>query len=355
MAYAHAQGIIHRDVKPHNLLRDEQGTVKVTDLGLARLNHGTQGPAAGMDVTMAGGIIGTADYMSPEQAVDSTTIDHRSDIYSLGCTLHFLLTGTPPFSGPTLMSVLLKHRDGEIPSLSRLVSNCPGELDELFHRMLAKHADQRIQLMSEVVTELETIARNIGTDNSQRHNLAATMELPAGIELPRPNGHTVRLPDETISFQPNAASSTVLVVEPSRVQASIIKQYLQEHHVTVVGLVANGQEAIEAVRRLRPSVVVTAMHLKDVDGVTLAQQIRAEIKAGAPGFILITSESDEAGAGSLSQLNRVLVLTKPFSAAQLADSLKLVSGISAQFAPNQPHQPITGGQRRSLRATRADR
>jgi eukaryotic-like serine/threonine-protein kinase len=96
LAYAHSQGIIHRDIKPHNLLVNDRGVVKVTDLGLARLNHGAEGPAAGTDVTMAGGIIGTADYMPPEQAVDSTTIDHRADIYSLACTLHYLLTGKPP-------------------------------------------------------------------------------------------------------------------------------------------------------------------------------------------------------------------------------------------------------------------
>ena len=93
------------------MLLDENGVVKVTDLGLARLNHGAEGPAAGADVTMAGGVIGTADYMPPEQAVDSTTIDHRADIYSLGCTLHYLLTGKPPFSGATIMAILLKHRD----------------------------------------------------------------------------------------------------------------------------------------------------------------------------------------------------------------------------------------------------
>ena len=98
--------------------------MKVTDLGLARLNHGADGPAAGADVTMAGGVIGTADYMPPEQAIDSTTIDHRADIYSLGCTLHFLLTGKPPYSGPTIMAILLKHRDAEIPVAPRGAARC---------------------------------------------------------------------------------------------------------------------------------------------------------------------------------------------------------------------------------------
>src|SRR5262245_11078390 len=135
LAYAHSQGIIHRDIKPANLLLDDTGIVKITDLGLARLNHGAAGPASGADVTMAGGAIGTADYMPPEQAIDATTIDHRADIYSLGCTLHFLLTARPPYSGPTIMAILLKHRDAEIPSLREARPDAPERLDALFRKM----------------------------------------------------------------------------------------------------------------------------------------------------------------------------------------------------------------------------
>src|SRR4029079_18569701 len=128
LAYAHTQGIIHRDIKPHNLLRDENNVVKVTDLGLARMNYGDEGPATGAEVTMAGGVIGTADYMPPEQAVDSTTIDHRADIYSLGCTLYYLLTGQVPYTGPTIMAVILKHRDAAIPALRVARPESPAEL-----------------------------------------------------------------------------------------------------------------------------------------------------------------------------------------------------------------------------------
>src|SRR5262249_7530434 len=116
LEYAHSRGIIHRDIKPANLLRDVNGVVKVTDLGLARFrNTGSLG-----GITQAGGVVGTVDFMPPEQAVDATRIDHRADIYSLGATLYFLLSGQPPYPERTLMAALLKHRDAPIPSLQEV-------------------------------------------------------------------------------------------------------------------------------------------------------------------------------------------------------------------------------------------
>src|SRR5262249_18905754 len=115
LAYAHAQGIVHRDVKPSNLLRDSSGGVKVADLGLARLSS-AQGPI-NTSLTQSGGVVGTTDYMPPEQALDSTTIDQRADVYSLGCTLYFLLTSRPPYEAGTVMALLLKHREAAIPRL----------------------------------------------------------------------------------------------------------------------------------------------------------------------------------------------------------------------------------------------
>src|SRR5262249_26064973 len=110
LTYAHEQGLIHRDVKPANLMRDTRGVVKVADLGLARLKN-PQAAAADSALTQAGSVVGTVDFMAPEQAVDSTTVDHRADIYSLGCTLFYLLTGRPLYAGTSLMSLLLQHRD----------------------------------------------------------------------------------------------------------------------------------------------------------------------------------------------------------------------------------------------------
>ncbi len=335
LAYAHSQGIIHRDIKPHNLLCDHNGVVKVTDLGLARLNHGADGPAEGSDVTMAGGVIGTADYMPPEQAFDSTTIDHRADIYSLGCTLHYLIAGQPPFGGPTLMAILLKHRDGEIPKLSDVLPETPASLDKLFRGMLAKRPEQRIGEMSAVVAELEGIARTLSPSDGTAAQAPATGSAAGAVTAALASNSTKEMFGATVEFDTRVEqAATVLIVEPSRVQASIIRSLLQEQSIAVADAVTCGKDAIEAARTLRPRAIISAMHLKDMDGIELAQQIRANSKTGAPGFVLITSESDDETA-SLSHINRVLTLKKPFTAAQLGEALNLVMGASSSIEFSQ--------------------
>src|SRR5262249_11550450 len=115
LEYAHSQGIVHRDVKPANLLREPGGLVQVADLGLARFTSSRS--TGNTSLTQVGGILGTLDYMSPEQALDATSTDHRADIYCLGGTLHFLLTGRPPYVAESLMALMLKHSAGTIPTL----------------------------------------------------------------------------------------------------------------------------------------------------------------------------------------------------------------------------------------------
>ena len=157
LQYAHEQGIVHRDIKPGNLLLDKKGTVKILDMGLARI-AGAEAALGGPErLTTTGQVMGTCDYMSPEQAFDSHNVDLRADIYSLGCTLCRLLTGSPPYVRESLMQILIAHREAPIPSLCQARPDVPAELDACFQRMVAKEPGDRQQSMAEVAAELEAV------------------------------------------------------------------------------------------------------------------------------------------------------------------------------------------------------
>jgi len=154
---AHAAGVVHRDIKPANLLLDKSGVVKILDMGLARFDDsasGNAGAAAGM--TQTGTIMGTVDYMSPEQALNTKNADARADIYSLGCSLYFLLTGRVPYQGESLMEKLLAHREQPIPSLKPLCKNAPDALEAVYRRMIAKKPDERYQTITAALRDLQT-------------------------------------------------------------------------------------------------------------------------------------------------------------------------------------------------------
>ena len=124
-----AGAIFHRDIKPPNLLLDASGVLKISDLGIARVQNPSDllgGAASGQsELTRDGAIMGTVDFMPPEQAYNSRLADHRSDIYSLGCTLYYLLTAEVPFPGETLMSRLLAHREAPIPARPPCAATSP--------------------------------------------------------------------------------------------------------------------------------------------------------------------------------------------------------------------------------------
>lgn len=147
LQHAHNHKLVHRDVKPSNLMLTPRGIVKVLDFGLARQCAAVDGF---MTVTDAGGrFLGTAHYVSPEQAINARTADYRSDVYSLGCTMYHLLAGHPPFPGPT-SQVLLAHLHQMPMPLHEVRPDVPEELAALVSRMMAKEPDDRIQTAGEV-------------------------------------------------------------------------------------------------------------------------------------------------------------------------------------------------------------
>lgn len=177
--YAHRQGVVHRDIKPANLLRDARGVVKVLDMGLARLHSPEPTPAnpravaaSGSELTKTGMVMGTAAYMAPEQARDPRRADARSDVYSLGCTLYFLVNGRPPFFGETEIDTILSHATQAIPPLTAASGELEAELDAVFRRMVAKDPRDRFTSAAELAAELERFYKKMRRDHqptSQSH------------------------------------------------------------------------------------------------------------------------------------------------------------------------------------------
>jgi len=154
LEFAHGEGVVHRDIKPANLLLDKKGVVKILDMGLARLG-GVSEDSPDADLTSTGMIMGTVDYMAPEQALDTKTADARADIYALGCSLHYLLTSKATYDGDSIMKKLLAHRDQPIPSLRAGRPEVSVELEAVFQKMLAKRVEDRFQTVSELIADLE--------------------------------------------------------------------------------------------------------------------------------------------------------------------------------------------------------
>ena len=174
LKYAHDQQMIHRDIKPDNLMLNDQGIVKVADLGLVKTPSAVEAevraereiPVEGLpktasaagssgQITMFNVAMGTPAFMAPEQGKDAAGVDARADIYSLGCTLYDLVTGRPPFEGKTAMELITKHQTEPIVPPERLVKRVPKTLSDIIVKMIAKRPEDRYANLGEVVKAFE--------------------------------------------------------------------------------------------------------------------------------------------------------------------------------------------------------
>jgi serine/threonine-protein kinase len=170
LRFAHRHGIVHRDIKPHNVLVDGEGRVKVTDFGIAR--------AGTSQMTETGSIVGTAQYLSPEQARGGE-VDSRSDLYSLGVVLYELLTGKTPFEGDTPVEIAMKHLSNAPQPPSKLRPDIPRELDMVVLRALAKIPDDRYQSADEMEADLERVARGARVSATTADTATQVLRRPA--------------------------------------------------------------------------------------------------------------------------------------------------------------------------------
>ncbi len=164
LQHAHEQGMVHRDVKPHNLMCEADGRIKILDFGLARLARAEEtaveagGPAGASALTAVGSLMGTADYMAPEQAGDARSADGRADVYSLGCTLYHLLTGRVPFPGGSTRDKVLRPAMEAPADLGQLRPGLPAGLNAVVRKMMAKDPAARFRTPAEVAAALAPYA-----------------------------------------------------------------------------------------------------------------------------------------------------------------------------------------------------
>jgi len=171
LRFAHRHGIVHRDIKPHNVLVDAEGRVKVTDFGIAR--------AGASQMTEAGSIVGTAQYLSPEQARGGD-VDQRSDLYSLGVVLYELITGTLPFNGDTPVEIAMKHLSTVPEPPSERRPDIPRDLDLIVMRALAKDPDDRYASAEEMDADLERFLRGASISPLTEESATQIMRAPTG-------------------------------------------------------------------------------------------------------------------------------------------------------------------------------
>lgn len=193
LRYAHDEGVVHRDIKPSNLLLDKKGAIKILDMGLARFVNDVAGdePTAAA-LTQSGQVMGTVDYMSPEQAANTKSADKPADIYSLGATLYFLLTGRSMYGGDTLVERIMAHRDQPIPSLRAVRTDVSRPLEETFRAMVAKTPTLRQRSMGQVIEEL------------QRCSPAGAVAKSPAPAIPSGSAETLDLSGKTAAFRGTA-------------------------------------------------------------------------------------------------------------------------------------------------------
>ncbi|MBD3672121.1 MAG: protein kinase [Planctomycetaceae bacterium] len=178
LEHAHEAGMVHRDIKPGNILADKNGVIKLLDLGLARFFNDNDKES--LTVAHDEKVLGTADYLAPEQAIDSHQVDARADIYSLGCTLYFLLTGHAPFVEGTLAQRLMSHQKKDPPPITDDRPDVPEDLHNILKKMMMKEPDDRHATAGQLANELADWLRvHASTEWKEAHPGAASGELPA--------------------------------------------------------------------------------------------------------------------------------------------------------------------------------
>ena len=366
LEFAHSEGVIHRDIKPSNLLLDRKGTVKVLDMGLARIDAAEINDHT--DLTGTGQIMGTIDYMAPEQALDTKHADARADIYSLGATLNYLLTARPMLPGNTQgkkMQALLSTSHEQLASLQPHREDVSDELEQVFQKMVSRDPEERYQTMGEVISALQALLPAGPGDSATQPAVSDSVTQAAGGGSGLSSDSALKRFLERQDVQTTAVANMPPAVE---VSAETVRSTAAEatHIVPTVEMVGATSPATRKpasrsrLRTMLPLLLVGGLiaagvifRIKTRDGVLLieipqevAEDVTVEVDGeraeitGRDGKVVSVEVAPGRHEKLLIIVDGVRLLTDVDSGFEIDAGGELP--IVARFEPNEPRPPGSG-------------
>ncbi len=283
---AHSKGIVHRDIKPANLMLTPRGHVKVLDFGLAKLEWGVTTEDTQL-MTSAGIVMGTAAYMSPEQALGHT-VDHRTDLFSLGAALYEMATGRLPFPGQNAQQTIVSILNTQPGPIARLNYETPPEFEHVVRKCLEKDPERRYQSARELLVDL----RNLERDSNP----------PAAAQSPSMIGRA-------------GSNLRAAIVDDEELARALLREYLQSYpDIEIVAECSNGFEAVKAITEQKPDLVFLDVQMPKLDGFEVLELID-------PGIAVVFVTAYDQYAMRAFDEHAVDYLLKPFSQERLEKSV----------------------------------
>ncbi|HEY6390974.1 MAG TPA: protein kinase, partial [Bryobacteraceae bacterium] len=245
---AHSKGIVHRDIKPANLMLTPRGHVKVLDFGLAKLEKALKNTQDTQLLTSAGLVLGTVEYMSPEQAL-GREVDHRTDIFSLGVVLYEMATGRLPFAGANSSETMARILQAQPDAMARFNYEAPEELERVVRKCLEKERERRYQSARELLVDLKNLERDSGAQRAA--------DVPSRSERRRIGA---------------------VIVDDEELARGLLREYLDSvADIEILAECANGFEAVKAISEHKPDIVFLDVQMPKLDGFEVLELIDSSV------------------------------------------------------------------------------